>query len=97
LKGQFSIKDYDIKVWQGLERLILIYKMSQTKLNLKKPLSPPLAQNPIFETYLKAQMSFRTWNLPTMSLREEPTLRVLSLDFVDKVFEPYFPTPFYPL
>ncbi len=47
----------------------------------------PVAQNPLYKTYPKARMSFVNWNLPTMSLREERTSRVLSLCVVDNVFE----------
>ena len=48
----------------------------------------PVAQDPHYETYPKARMSFGNWNSPTMRLKEEPTSRVLSLRFVDDVFDP---------
>jgi deoxyadenosine/deoxycytidine kinase len=47
----------------------------------------PVTQYPLYGTYPKAVMSFGNQNSPTMSLREEPTLTVLSLRFVDDVFE----------
>jgi hypothetical protein len=42
LEEQFSMKDYDIIVWQGHEGLMLIYNMSQTKTLL----SPLLLNTP---------------------------------------------------
>jgi len=59
--------------------------------NQVEPKDTPLtlvAQDPLLKTYPKAQMSFGNWNSPTMRLKEEPTSRVLSLRFVDDVFDP---------
>jgi hypothetical protein len=46
LEEQFSMKNYDVIVRQGLKGLMLIYKMYQTKLNPKTQLSPLLLQAP---------------------------------------------------
>jgi hypothetical protein len=59
--------------------------------NQVEPKDTPLtlvAQDPLLKTYPKAQMSFGNWNSPTMRLKEEHTLSVLSLHFVDDVFDP---------
>jgi hypothetical protein len=59
--------------------------------NQVEPKDTPLtlvAQDPLLKTYPKAQMSFGNWNSPTMRLKEEHTSSVLSLHFVDDVFDP---------